>query len=91
MKRWSALIIVLLLSAWGCSKKESSEAKSRDSDQSQQVQSDEPEIKGATPEDPGPIATVISPLAILKGQAKRVNNQAGSVYPARTAADRSPP
>ena len=70
MKRSSALIIVLLLSACGCSKKESSEAKSQDSDQSQQVQSDEPEIKGATPEDPGPIATVISPLAILKGQAK---------------------
>ncbi len=70
MKRSSALIVVLLLSAWGCSKKESSEAKSQDSDQSQQVQSVEPEIKGATPEDPGPIATVISPLAILKGQAK---------------------
>ncbi len=70
MKRSSALIIVLLLSACGCSKKESSEAKSQNSDQSRQVQSDEPDIKGATPEDPGPTATVISPLSILKGQAK---------------------
>ena len=81
MKRSSALIIVLLLSACGCSKRESSEAKSQNSDQSRQVQSDEPEIKGATPEDPGPTATVISPLTILKGQAKATTTKPDDFIP----------
>jgi hypothetical protein len=66
MKTSSALlIIVLFLSAWGCSKKESSEAKGPNVDQPREVQTEEPG-QAATPEDLDPTATVISPLAILK-------------------------
>lgn len=81
MKRSSALLLVLLLSACGCSKKESSETNSQNGNQSRQLQSDEPEIKGATPEDPGPTATVISPLTILKGQAKASTTKPDEVIP----------
>src|SRR3979411_2933563 len=69
MKTLSALLIIVLLFC-GCSKKESPEAKRPTVDPPQAVQNEEPVIKAATQEDPGPIATVISPLSILKEQAK---------------------
>jgi hypothetical protein len=63
------LLLVLVLSFYGCSKKPASHAKSHPAPQptSQELPdelSQEAEIKAATPEDPGPIATVVSPLAI---------------------------
>jgi hypothetical protein len=70
MKRTSApLIIVLSLLVCGCSKRESRQAKQPNVDEPPVAQSEEP-IKAATPEDPGPIATVVIPLEVLKKQAK---------------------
>jgi hypothetical protein len=66
---WLAMIVLLLVC--GCSKKEPSEITRRPNDnQPQAVKPEEREIKGATPEDPGPTATVVVPLDVLKKQAK---------------------
>lgn len=72
MKRSFAwlLVIVLLALGCGCAKKESTQAPASNADRAQEAKPAEPELKAATPEDPGPIATVVQPLAILKGQAK---------------------
>jgi hypothetical protein len=72
MKRsfaWPLVIGVVIL-VCGCSRKESTEAPGANAGQIQEAKPEEPEIKAATPEDPGPIATVVQPLAFLKGQAK---------------------
>jgi hypothetical protein len=68
------LIAAVLFLAWGCSKKTSPTAKRQPkADHPEkvepEVETEEP-VKAATPEDPGPMATVIAPLAILKGEAK---------------------
>ena len=73
MKRSSVLLLamVLLTVVCGCSRKPSTETQVPPSaDQAQEVKPDEPVIKAATPEDPGPIATVVLPLASLKQQPK---------------------
>jgi hypothetical protein len=69
MKRPSAPLIVLLLLVCSCSKKERLETKRSSVDEPPVAQSEEP-MKGATPEDPGPVATVVIPLEVLKKQAK---------------------
>jgi hypothetical protein len=73
MKRSSAwlLTIVLSLLVCSCSRKRSTEARSSDPDQTQEAKPEEQEIKAATPEDPGPLATVI-PLTNLKRHASTV-------------------
>jgi hypothetical protein len=72
MKRSSEwlLIVVLFSLVCGCSKKESTAAQPSNSDQTREAEPEEPVIKAATPEDPGPIARVILPLPILKGEAE---------------------
>jgi hypothetical protein len=73
MNRSSVLLLamVLLTVVCGCSRKPTTEAQAPSSaDQSPEVKPDEPVIKAATPEDPGPIATVVIPLAVLKKQAE---------------------
>jgi hypothetical protein len=80
MQRTSApLIIVLSLLVCGCSKN-SRETKQPNADGSS-AQSAEP-IKAATPEDPGPIATVVVPLDVLNKQAK--SPPTGSLQEPRT-------
>jgi hypothetical protein len=71
MTRSSAWLLVIVLVSLGCSKNQSTQASSN-AGRPQEAKAEEPEIKAATPEDPGPIATVVQPLAILKGQAKGV-------------------
>ena len=67
----SAWLLMLLLLICGCSRKQPSEAKARPSvDPPPAVKPEEQEIKAATPEDPGPTATVVVPLDVLKKQAK---------------------
>jgi hypothetical protein len=74
-------MIVLLVS--GCSRKERSQVGARpNDDQPQAVQPKEPEIKAATPEDPGPTETVVSPLQVLKKRAKA--NPAPALLPQET-------
>jgi hypothetical protein len=68
LSAWLAMIVLLALGC-GCSKKESTESHPANAGPPRESKAPEPELKGATPEDPGPIATVLSPLAILKGQA----------------------
>jgi len=69
MKSVWALMLLLLIC--GCSRKQSSEARVRPHDDPPPaVKPEEQEIKGATPEDPGPTATVVVPLEVLKKQAK---------------------
>jgi hypothetical protein len=71
MKRSSApLLIVLLLLACSCSRKESPEAKRPIVDQPQEAQTEAPGIRAATPEDPGTAANVVVPLDVLKNQLK---------------------
>jgi len=72
MKRLSAglLMIAMLISVCACSRKQSTEAQVPSADQAQEAKPEEQVIKAATPEDPGPIATVVLPLANFKGQAK---------------------
>jgi hypothetical protein len=65
MKTLSALVVILLLLACGCSKKESSESNGPTVDRSREVQAEKSD-QAAAPEDLDPTATVISPLAILK-------------------------
>src|SRR5271169_1658587 len=77
----SARALMLLLLICGCSRKQPSEAKARLSDNPPPaVKPEEQEIKGATPEDPGPTATVVVPLDVLKKQAKlpQANSEAES-------------
>jgi hypothetical protein len=83
MKTLSALLIIVLLFC-GCSKKESPEAKRPTVDPLQAVQNEEPVIKAATPEDPGPTATVVSPLSILQEQAKSSQTKAEENVPRQT-------
>lgn len=75
MKKSSAALIVVLFLLCGCSKKQTPEARHPNVDQPQQVQTKEPEIKAATPEDPGPIATVAGPLAAWQQPAKSFEAQ----------------
>ena len=72
MKSSSAwlLMIVLLILVCGCSRKESTEAHRPNADPIQEAKAEEPEIKAATPEDPGLTAAVVAPLSVLKAQAK---------------------
>jgi len=77
----SAWLLMFLLLVCGCSRKQSSEVRPRPSDDPHPaVKPQEQEIKAATPEDPGPIATVVVPLEVLKKQAKapRANSEAAS-------------
>jgi hypothetical protein len=69
MKPSSALLAVVLL-ACGCSRRESREAKRPDVDQPQQ-----PEIRAATPEDPGPAVTVVGPMTIWEQEAESIQAQ----------------
>jgi hypothetical protein len=81
MKRWSApLIIVSVLLFCSCSKKQSSEANRPTVDQPQEVQPEEPEIKAATPEDPGPMGTVVVPLDVLKKRAKASQTESAAAF-----------
>jgi len=67
----SAWLLICLLLLNGCARKERSEVKPRPNDDPPPaVRPDEQEIKAATPEDPGPIGTVVVPLDVLKKQAK---------------------
>lgn len=71
MKSAWLLTIVLLLMVSSSSRKEHPKVRSRpDVDQLEIVKPEEQAIKAATPEDPGPIATVVQPLEVLKKQAK---------------------
>ncbi len=70
MKRSSTWLLVIVLVTLGCSKKQGTQAHDSNADRTHEAQADEPEIKAATPEDPGAMATVVQPLAILKGQAR---------------------
>jgi hypothetical protein len=73
MKSVWLLTIVLFVLVSSCSRNERSEVKVKphpDADQPQAAEAGEPEVKAATPEDPGPIATVVVPLDVLKKQAK---------------------
>jgi hypothetical protein len=73
MKRsfvWLPMIVLLTL-VCGCSKKPVTPAQVPNADQAREAEPDVPVIQAATPEDPGPMATVVQPLAMLKGQAKQ--------------------
>jgi hypothetical protein len=70
MKPSSALLAVVLLVVCGCSRRESREAKRPNVDQSQQ-----PEIKAAIPEDPGPAVTVVGPMTIWEQEAESIQAQ----------------
>jgi hypothetical protein len=71
MKSAAALLmIVLSLLVCGCSRKESPAPKHPIVDRPEEAQTEAPEIKAATPEDPGPGATVVIPLEVLKKQMK---------------------
>jgi hypothetical protein len=65
MKRWFApLLVGLALIFYGFSVKEIPGTKPFHLHLPQPVQPAEPEIKAATPEEPGPIATIVGPLAV---------------------------
>jgi hypothetical protein len=70
MKRSCALLAVVLLLVCGCSRRESREAKRPDVDQPQR-----PEIKAATPEDPGPAVTIVGPMTVWEQQTELVQAQ----------------
>lgn len=70
MKKYSALLIIGLVALFfGFRRYTTSQAKSPETELPPQAQIEEPVIKPATPEDPGPIATVVVPLDILQRQA----------------------
>lgn len=80
------LILGLIVSLHGCSRKDSSKPPTEIAPQPtyQQAEDDEtpqPVIKAATPEDPGPIATVVSPLATWTKNAKHSHVQLRPVEP----------
>ena len=69
MKKYPALLIVgLALLIFGLRKNNIPPSKSSKVESTQQEPVEEPVIKAATPEDPGPIATVVVPLDVLKKQ-----------------------
>lgn len=69
MKKYPALLIVgLALLIFGLRKNNIPHSKSSKVESTQQEPVEEPVIKAATPEDPGPIATVVAPLDVLKKQ-----------------------
>jgi hypothetical protein len=70
MKPSSALLAVVLLVVCGCSRRESREAKRPNVDQPQQ-----PEIKAATPEDPGPAVSVVGPMTVREQEAESIQAQ----------------
>ena len=72
MKSAWLLAIVTLSLFLSCSKRAPDEVKSDLNQSTQFQQPEEPPIRAATPEDPGPIATVVVPLEVLKRQAKRI-------------------
>ena len=70
MKKYPALLIIgVALLIVRFRKNSILQAKWPKTDSPRQGQLDEPVIKAATPEDPGPIATVVAPLDLLKKQA----------------------
>ncbi len=70
MKKYCALLIIgLVVWFFGLQRNTLPQAKLLKTEPSPQEQVEEPVIKPATPEDPGPIATVIVPLDVLKKQA----------------------
>ena len=72
MKKYSALLIVgLVVLLFGLQRNTIPQAKLSKTEPPSQEQVEEPVIKPATPEDPGPIATVVVPLDVLKKQANR--------------------
>jgi hypothetical protein len=75
MKRLTAPLVVLVLLVCGCSKKDSPAAQRLNGDEPLQIQAKEPEIKAATPEDPGPIATVVGPMTVWEQQAGLAQTQ----------------
>jgi hypothetical protein len=69
MKKYPALLIIgLVLLIFGLRKNYIPQAKWSKVEPPRQEQVEEPVIKAATPEDPGPIATVVVPLDVLKKQ-----------------------
>jgi hypothetical protein len=66
----SALLAVVLLVVCGCSRRGGREAKRPDVDQPQQ-----PEIKAATPEDPGPAVSVVGPMTVGEQEAESIQAQ----------------
>jgi len=65
------LICLLCLVLSACSQKPASQAKQQASASTRHHdKASEPEIKAATPEDPGPVATVVSPLAAIRTASK---------------------
>jgi hypothetical protein len=70
MKKYPALLIIgVALLIFGLRKSSILQTKWQKTDPPRQGQVEEPVIKAATPEDPGPIATVVVPLDVLKKQA----------------------
>jgi len=70
MKKYSALLIIgLAVVLFGLRRNIIPQAKSLKTEPPPQEQVEEPVIKPATPEDPGPIATVVVPLDVLQRQA----------------------
>jgi hypothetical protein len=67
MKPSSALLTVVLLVVCACSRRESREAKRPNVDQPQQ-----PEIKAAAPEDPGPAVSVVGPMTVWEQEAESI-------------------
>ncbi len=66
----SALLAVVLLVVCGCSRRESRGAKRPNVDQPQQ-----PEIKAATPEDPGPAVSVVGSMTVWEQEAESIQAQ----------------
>lgn len=83
MKKYSALLIIgLVVLFFGLRRYTISQAKLPKTELPPQERIDEPVIKPATPEDPGPIASVVVPLDVLTQQANRSD--------AKTAPGREP-
>jgi len=70
MKSAWMLVVVLLLLVSSSPRRYTAARPYPGDDQLEAVKPEEQEIRAATPEDPGPIATVVQPLAILKAQGK---------------------
>ena len=69
MKKYPALLIIgLVLLIFGLRKNNIPQAKWSKVEPPRQEHVEEPVIKAATPEDPGPIATAVVPLGVLKKQ-----------------------
>jgi len=82
MKRlFAPLLVGLFVIFCGRSIKEIPENKPLRIHLPHEAQPEEPELKAATPEDPGPIAILISPLAILTGRANSSTTQTDRYIP----------